>query len=116
MLGFKGVFARKPRQFDYKPRYYDPEKEARDQRRRELGIDPLGEADAKEDYVPGKYIKRDMYARRGLGQSGGYRHKSTKIFLRLAIMLAIFILAVWWVMNYFEVSAVDVIKSFLDKN
>lgn len=28
----------KPRQFDYKPRYYDPEKEELEQRRRELGL------------------------------------------------------------------------------
>lgn len=27
---------RKPKAFDYKPRYYDPEKERREQRRREL--------------------------------------------------------------------------------
>lgn len=39
MFGFGEVFNRKPRQFKYTPRYYDPEKEARDKRRAELGLD-----------------------------------------------------------------------------
>ncbi len=36
----KLVFFRrpKPRQFDYKPRYYDKEKDEREQRKKELGI------------------------------------------------------------------------------
>ena len=42
----------KPRQFDYRPRYYDPEKEAREKRREEL----LGARPATEgEYVPVSY-------------------------------------------------------------
>ncbi len=29
----------KPKAFEYKPRYYDPEKEKREQRKKELGLD-----------------------------------------------------------------------------
>jgi len=36
----------RPRQFNYKPMYYDPEKEALEQRRRELGLSP--DMDRKE--------------------------------------------------------------------
>lgn len=63
MLGFGfGGFNRKPRQFTYTPRSYDPEKEAREQRRREL----LGEEAAdtnNEKYIPGTYIRNQRLGR-----------------------------------------------------
>lgn len=41
----KVVFFRipKPKRFAYPPRYYDEEKERREQRKKELGISPTGE-------------------------------------------------------------------------
>ncbi|MBR2866641.1 MAG: hypothetical protein IKC12_02850 [Alistipes sp.] len=51
---------RKPRQFNYIPRYYDPVKEERDRRRRELhGTSAIDD----EPYAPGKYIRTQREAR-----------------------------------------------------
>lgn len=62
-MGFFKV--NRPRQFNYTPRYYDPEKEARAQRRKELlGEDPLADAPQGE-YKPGQYIRHSVAARRG---------------------------------------------------
>lgn len=50
----------KPRQYNYIPRYYDPVKEERDRRRRELhGTSALDD----EPYTPGKYIRTQREAR-----------------------------------------------------
>lgn len=58
---------RRARQFEYKPRHFDIEKDAREERRKELcGDDTDKVADAA--YVPGQYIRRDMLARRGYGK------------------------------------------------
>jgi predicted nucleic acid-binding Zn ribbon protein len=38
MLKFSFLKTQKPKQFEYKPRYYDPEKEALEQRRKEMGL------------------------------------------------------------------------------
>ena len=50
----------KPRQFNYIPRHYDPVKEERDRRRRELhGTSTQDD----EEYTPGKYIRTQREAR-----------------------------------------------------
>lgn len=46
---------RKPRQFSYNPRYYDAEREARNQRRIELGHAPL--EDDKSERKPGDLLR-----------------------------------------------------------
>ena len=43
MFGIGQSMRRKPRQYSYNPRYYDAEKEARNQRRVELGHAPIEE-------------------------------------------------------------------------
>lgn len=60
MLGFT-PFKKHANKFNYIPRYYDPEKEAREQRRAEL----RGERseDASREYVPGQYIRTQREAR-----------------------------------------------------
>lgn len=52
----------KPRQFNYTPRYYDPRKEAMEQRRRELH----GTSSESDDmpYQPGNYLRTQRDARR----------------------------------------------------
>ncbi len=50
-----------PNRFNYTPRYYDPVKEAREQRRRELRGERGEEIDsavAREEYKPGDYLRR----------------------------------------------------------
>ena len=60
MLGFT-PFKRHANKFNYIPRYYDPEKEAREQRRAEL----LGKRseDEEREYRPGQLIRTQREAR-----------------------------------------------------
>ncbi len=60
MLGFT-PFKKHANKFNYVPRYYDPEKEAREERRAEL----RGERaeDAGREYRPGQYIRTQREAR-----------------------------------------------------
>lgn len=60
MLGFS-PFKKRANKFNYVPRYYDPEKEAREHRRAEL----YGERteDAGGEYRPGQYIRTQREAR-----------------------------------------------------
>ena len=51
----------KPRQFNYIPRYYDPVKEERNLRRKQLH-GTSSESD-NEEYVPGKYVRTQREAR-----------------------------------------------------
>ncbi len=54
------LYTAKPRRFEYKPRYYDPEKEAKERRRDELlGARPT----PGKEYVPGEIIRSRMGAR-----------------------------------------------------
>ena len=60
MLGFT-PFKRHPNKFNYIPRYYDPEKEAREQRRAELRGERAEDAD--REYQPGQNIRTQREAR-----------------------------------------------------
>ncbi len=63
----------KPRQFNYRPRYYDPEAEEREMRKRELLGDDYAEAyktdeeraESRKEYHPGQYIN-EIRMRRGV--------------------------------------------------
>ena len=56
MLGFS-PFKKHANQFNYKPRYYDPEVEALRERRAERGEQP-SERKGENVYVAGEYIRR----------------------------------------------------------
>lgn len=85
----------KPRQFDYKPRYYDPEKEAREQRRREL----LGDRPAEgEEYVPGELLRQRRMQRMMDAESRRRRKRPVSV-LFLILLLALLVLAVMWVVR-----------------
>ena len=60
-MSFFRPHKRHPRQFNYIPRYYDPVKEERDRRRRELH--GTSSATDDEEYAPGKYIRTQREAR-----------------------------------------------------
>ncbi len=61
MNGFK-PYKRHANEFKYTPRFYDPEKEAREERRAELrGSRPASERDG--EYVAGEYLRRQREAR-----------------------------------------------------
>lgn len=101
MFGFRGVYNRKPRQFDYRPRYFDPEQERRENRKKELlGADYESRYGEKSDapYVPGQYIKRDMLYRRGLAQKGK-AHVANVSPVRFIVILGVLLAALIWVLN-----------------
>ncbi|WP_418992401.1 hypothetical protein [Alistipes sp.] len=60
MLGFT-PFKKHANKFNYIPRYYDPEKEAREQRRAELRGERAEEGE--RTYRPGQYIRTQREAR-----------------------------------------------------
>lgn len=64
----------KPRQFNYIPRHYDPVKEEREQRRKELH--GTSSHDDAEPYVPGKYIRTQREARDAARENEGQANVS----------------------------------------
>jgi hypothetical protein len=69
-------------QFRYVPRYYDPEKERRDQRRKEM-YGTSSEDDG--EYTPGQYIRTQREARRlSKVNSGANKKRPTTLVLLLA--------------------------------
>ena len=81
----------KPRQFNYIPRHYDPVREERDRRRRELhGTSTQDD----EEYTPGKYIRTQREARdASRGERTGYeglgRIAAIAVVMVLAMLLFI---------------------------
>ena len=59
-MGWFTPYKRRANEFNYTPRFYDPVKEAREQRRAELRGERL---DDDTDYTPGKYIRAKRDAR-----------------------------------------------------
>lgn len=83
----------KPRQFNYIPRHYDPVKEEREQRRKELH--GTSSTDDMEEYVPGKYIRTQREARDAARENESMS-SSTKIrnMAIMAAMLGIFTIVI----------------------
>lgn len=77
----------KPRQFNYIPRYYDPQKEERDRRRRELhGTSAMDD----EPYAPGKYIRTQREARDAAeGTRGGLEGVGRIVLVGIVMVVAI---------------------------
>ncbi len=92
---------RKPRPFNYTPRYYDPAKEAREERKKivlgEKYRAPGGEEN-NEEYVPGDFIRQQVGARRSnSAQNETFRRRKRKrrSMTMLAAILALLVLLVW---------------------
>ena len=75
--------------FNYIPRYYDPEKERREQRRKELH-GTSSELDNAE-YQPGQYIRTQREARRIAQNSnkGGRKMPSTMLLMLFALLVIV---------------------------
>ena len=86
----------KPRQFNYIPRYYDPVKEERNLRRKQLhGTSP--ESDG-EEYVPGKYVRTQREARE---VSRGERSDEGMSKIRgLVVVTVVIALGVMWLLPH----------------
>ena len=83
----------KPRQFSYKPRFYDPEKEAREKRREELlGVRPA----EGEEYVPGGLLRRRRMQRMMEDATAARRKKQKGSGLLLVAFIVLLIVAFLW--------------------
>ena len=82
-MSFFRPHKRHPRQFNYIPRYYDPVKEERDRRRRELHGTSSEDA---EPYTPGKYIRTQREARDASRGEGGAMAGMLRLLL-IAVVL-----------------------------
>ncbi len=107
---------RKPRGFNYKPRYYDPDAEEREERKKIVLGDKYrspaqrerdaakaaGEAVSEENYVPGAYLREHISARRGARAADTMRkrRRKTQSIPVLIVILAAIIFFVW--MFYFK--------------
>lgn len=86
----------KPRQFNYIPRYYDPVKEERNLRRKQLH-GTSSESDG-EEYVPGKYVRTQREARE---ISHGERSDEGMSKIRgLVVVTVVIALGVMWLLPH----------------
>ncbi|MFI3303432.1 MAG: hypothetical protein SNF68_02005 [Rikenellaceae bacterium] len=88
-MGAFTPFKRNANKFKYVPRYYDPAKEAREQRRTELFGERLDEKYSGEEYRPGQYIKKSRdarSARRAESKSSGKQ----RMWISIVILLVVF--------------------------
>lgn len=89
-MGWFSPYKRHANSFNYSPRYYDPEKEAREQRRAELRGERL-EDDG--EYTPGKYIRAKREARNLKREQGSRRTNSDKSMKMWVMVVALMFLA-----------------------
>ncbi len=102
---------RKPRGFNYTPRYYDPEAEAREERKKivlgekyrspaQRASEEKGQGDA--EYVPGSYLREHIAARRGAhaAEIMRKRRRKSRSVPVLIGMLVVIGLIIW--MMYFK--------------
>lgn len=84
-MGWFTPYKRKANEFKYAPRYFDPEKERRDRRRREL----CGEssADSGKEYEVGQYIRTQREARAARRAQQSERHSTSPVVIIAGVAL-----------------------------
>lgn len=104
MIGLS-FLKRKPRQFNYEPRYYDPKKEEREIRQRALGItDEENQKDAK--YVPGSYIRSQRVKRILSVDVEPKKNQKLKVALvRFAIAMILLLLFGYFIISFNGIEA-----------
>lgn len=109
-MGWFSPYKRHANNFNYTPRYYDPAKEAREQRRTELRGERL---DDGGEYTPGKYIKAKREARDLRREQEAKKNQSEKHIKMWTMGVALILLAVLIYMliprlgNIFEMAMTD---------
>ncbi len=99
MFGIGQSMRRKPRQFSYNPRYYDAEREARNQRRIELGHAPL--EDEQTERKPGDLLRaRSQQRLEKAEREAAIRRKSSASRLLLVVLLIVGFLALLGSINF----------------
>ncbi len=89
-MGWFSPYKRHANSFNYTPRYYDPAKEAREQRRAELRGERL-EDDG--EYTPGKYIRAKREARNLKREQEAKKAGSDKRMKMWTMVVALMLLA-----------------------
>ena len=86
-MGLFSPYKRHANKFNYIPRFFDPEKEAREQRRAELRGERTEDAD--RPYAPGQYIRtqREARAARRTAEAGERNRSVWKLLLGAALIL-----------------------------
>ncbi len=84
----------KPRQFNYIPRYYDPVKEERNLRRKQLH-GTSSESD-NEEYVPGRYVRTQREAREATRSERGSEGMSK--IRGLVVVTVVIALGIMWLL------------------
>ncbi|MCH5334589.1 MAG: hypothetical protein J1D86_02120 [Alistipes sp.] len=90
-MGFMTPFKKRANSFTYIPRYYDPEREAFNQRRAELFGERAGDSD--REYVPGQYIRTQREARTARRQNEKSDNGHTRIIILCALAAIIMLFA-----------------------
>lgn len=84
-MGWFTPYKRKANEFKYAPRYFDPEKERRDSRRRELCGE--SEADSGKEYEVGQYIRTQREARAARRAQQSQRQSTSPIVIVAGVAL-----------------------------
>ncbi len=90
MLGFT-PFKKHANRFNYVPRYYDPAKEEREQRRAELRGERSEDAD--REYRPGQYIRTQREAR--AARRAGEEEKGRMRILKMGVAVVLVMLFIY---------------------
>lgn len=98
-MRFKFFHAPKPRQFDYIPRYYSPEKEEREERKKtvlgENYKDAYENEGEKKEYEPGQFVNQ-VRIRRGIIADRERVEKKRMRTLRALVFLILLIAIGYW--------------------
>lgn len=103
-MGFGISFFKVPkhRQFDYKPRFYDPEKERREKRKIELGLGGESDEDVEEG-LPGSIIRSGaMRKRHEMYSQKMAQQKRQTLLLRVLLVVALIAAAAYILSDYKE--------------
>ena len=100
MALFSFYNVRKPRQFNHKPIYWDPRKEALDERVRKVEVEMGVREDTQEEYkshhIKGSFAAGMSHLRKSRARGDDMRNRTTKN-VRLLLILVVLI-AIFWVL------------------
>lgn len=91
---------RKPRQFEHKPIYWDPHREALEERTRKIKRE-MGMEELTEDYKPqikGTFIEGTSHLKKSIDKGDDARsrkYKNVKLLVAVAVLAALFWFLFW---------------------
>lgn len=91
---------RKPRQYEHKPIYWDPHKEAMEERVRKIKRE-MGVEESLEEYKPqikGTFVEGTSHLKKSLDRGDNVRsrtYKSVKLIVAIAVLGALFWYLFW---------------------